>query len=431
MIYMLILKFAGTFGSGMLNFAIGLYILRQTGSALSMGIPMITGPVVALVLTPFVGFLVDTKNRRKIIITAQIATSLGLLLFAGLFKAMPQHYYPELIGLIIVLQVTDNFLSTALTASLVQLFDPEQLQQVNSLNQSVQSLAVFLAPIIGAVIYTWVPIDTFALLEIIFELLALWAVLRLRFDLTEISVPENGPVVIDAMENTARNQVTSDSALLEKESVWSNFSAGFKYMRSQKLLLALMIFTPSINFIFGAVNVGQPFLLVEVLKINDQQYGLTESGFALGMFFGGLLLSRLVLKSHPIKVSVRNIILLSVILVLTGVPALFNWTNYANTIFFFLLNLANGVILVFINTPTYTFMQKQVPVQMQGRIFSLVGTISMILMPLGTLVFGFLFDHFATSPIFINSGLVLLVFSNLFLIILQRKKLLIEDVEKK
>lgn len=40
---MLVLKFAGTFGSSMLSFAIGLYILHRTGSALSMGVTMITG----------------------------------------------------------------------------------------------------------------------------------------------------------------------------------------------------------------------------------------------------------------------------------------------------------------------------------------------------------------------------------------------------
>ncbi|WP_125607217.1 hypothetical protein [Lapidilactobacillus bayanensis] len=48
---MLLLRFSGTFGSGMLDFAIGLYILKQTGSALSMGISLITGPLVSLVLT--------------------------------------------------------------------------------------------------------------------------------------------------------------------------------------------------------------------------------------------------------------------------------------------------------------------------------------------------------------------------------------------
>ncbi|MFT8703425.1 MAG: hypothetical protein ABF750_05940 [Oenococcus oeni] len=49
----LIAKFFGTFGSEMLSFAIGLYILRRTGSALGMGISLVTGPIVSLfVLRP-------------------------------------------------------------------------------------------------------------------------------------------------------------------------------------------------------------------------------------------------------------------------------------------------------------------------------------------------------------------------------------------
>lgn len=181
MAILMVVKFAGNFGSAMLSFAIGLYVLKRTGSALGMGFTMITGPVLSLVLTPVVGYVVDTWHHRPIMVAAQVTTSLGLLGFFFAFRAAPQAYFPEVIGLLIVLQITDNFLSTALSASLVQLFADAQLQAVNSYNQSIQSLASFLAPIVGAVVYTLVSIGSFALIEIGFELVALVGILAFKF----------------------------------------------------------------------------------------------------------------------------------------------------------------------------------------------------------------------------------------------------------
>ncbi|WP_412989299.1 MFS transporter [Pediococcus siamensis] len=403
---LLIIKFAGTFGSGMLSFAIGLYILHRTGSALSMGVSLITGPLVSLVLTPFVGYVVDNFNHRFIMIIAQIATSFGLLLFGFSFQLWPAQYYPELIVLMIVLQITDNFLSTTLTASLVQLFKNEELQRVNSLNQSMSSLAAFLAPIIGALVYTLVAINVFAYIEIGFEVIALFTIAGLRF------------------KPTIQPDVTPETTAKPAETVWQNFRTGLQYLNHQSLLRILVISAATINFFFSALNVGEPYLLVTTLKLSNAQYGLTDSGFAVGMFVGGILLSLITLKRHPVIISYLGIIALSVIIILAGVPEILGLSADLNAIYFILLNMLNGITLVVINTPLNTFMQQLIPQNMQGRIFSLQSTISMLLMPLGTLVFGYLFDQLSALTIFAVTGCLLIAWIFIIILILTKQKLL-------
>lgn len=61
---------------------------------------------------------------------------------------------------------------------------------------------------------------------------------------------------------------------------------------------------------------------------------------------------------------------------------------------------------------------------MQGRIFSLTSTISMLLIPLGTIVFGFLFDHLSALPIFAITGILLIIFTTSVVLTLSRQKLL-------
>ncbi|WP_203663079.1 MFS transporter [Lacticaseibacillus sp. 53-4] len=390
-IKMLVLKFAGTFGSSMLSFAIGLYILHRTGSALSMGVTMITGPIVSLILTPFVGYVVDTMNHRRIMITAQVTTSIALVLFGFGFRLWPAQYYPEMIALIIALQVTDNFLSTTLTASLVQLFAPDELQRVNSLNQSIASLALFLAPLMGAMLYTLVSIDTFAFIEVLFELTALVAIFLLKFQPFAAQTPAQAAEV--------------------QESVWQNFKTGFAYLKSQQLIFILTVSSAFLNFLFAAVNVGLPYLLIQTMKMTNNQYGFVDSGFAIGMFGGGILLSMLKMRSHPIKFSFFNIILLAILFTFTGLPAVLRWTGLLSTGYFWIQNIVNGVLIVLINTPINTFMQQVIPHHLQGRVFSLDGTISQMLAPLGTLMFGVLFDHLAAPLLFGVTGIVLIIFT--------------------
>lgn len=418
MIKMLIIKFAGTFGSGMLSFAIGLYILHRTGSALGMGVSMITGPIVSLVLTPFVGYVVDTMNHRKIMMIAQSATSLGLIAFGLVFHAWPQQYYVELIALIVLLQVTDNFLSTTLTASLIQLFEGDELQQVNSLNQSITSLASFLAPIIGALVYTVVAIDTFAYIEVIFEVAALVGIMLLKYD--QVAATDT---TTDA-EAVAVETEHEAGAVQAAESVWQNFREGFNYLRHQKLMLLMSFSSAGINVFFAALNVGEPFLLVTTLKLTNAQYGITDSAFAVGMFLGGIVLSLINLKQHPIKVSYFFIGILSALLFVLGIPELTGWANGVNTIYYALMNGLFGVVLVFVNTPIASMMQQIIPQNMQGRMFSLSGTLSMMMMPLGTLIYGSVFDHTRAFPVFVVSGVLLLILTIGMVLTISRKHLL-------
>lgn len=402
---MLILRFAGIFGSSMLSFAIGLYILQETGSALSMGISLVTGPLVSLILTPFVGYIVDNKNHKKIMLLCQFTISVALALFALIFQLFPEHYYIELIFLIIVLQITDNFFGTTIMASLVELFPEEKLQQVNSLTQSVSSVSTFLAPIMGSIIYSFISLGSFALLEIIFELVAFGMILGLKFN-----------PVIEEMGEKENNEVQG--------SIWENFREGFSYIRKEKLILIMMLTGSVINFFFAAINVGLPFVLVNVLHFSNSQYGLTESAFALGMFIGGIILSKITLKRHPMAISYLNLLVVALLLIAMSWPLLFSTTLVGQTVYFFFLNSFLGIALVFVNTPINTFMQQVIPGKIQGRIFSLSMTLSMILMPMGTLFYGMLFDLLSPILIFIVSGIIIFIVTLSFYTFVKRKNLL-------
>lgn len=366
----------------MLSFAIGLDVLHRTGSALSMGITLIVGPLVAFCVLPVVGYMVDTWPRKAVMATAQLVTILALILFAATLELWPAAYFPTLIALIVILEVTDNFLSTALQASLSQLVAPDVLLHVNSLNQTMSSLAEFLAPILGALLYTWLALDRFAYIEVVFEAVALLAILALRFH--------------------------GEAPKHESESMMQNFVAGLKYLAGHRLILVLSVAAALLNFFFALINIGPAYLLIHTLGLSNTQYGLTDSAYAVGMMVGGVLLSRWQLKEHPVLFSFHSLAVFAILLGSMGVPVLLGLSNGVNTVLFMGIDFLIGVLLVCINTPWDTFVQQIVPEQMQGRVFAVDGMLSTILMPIGTLVFGWLLDGLPIVAIFAATGAVLL-----------------------
>ena len=80
---LIVSNLAGTLGSAILTFVIGLIILKHSDSALYFGLSQAVGPVVSLLLLPFTGSLVDKYNKQHIIVWAQGLSILALGLFAG------------------------------------------------------------------------------------------------------------------------------------------------------------------------------------------------------------------------------------------------------------------------------------------------------------------------------------------------------------
>ncbi|STY43475.1 H+ Antiporter protein [Listeria grayi] len=68
----------GNLGSSILTFIIGLLILKSTDSAIQFGISQVIGPLVALLLLPFTGSMIDKFDKKKVLIAAQFL-SIGSL----------------------------------------------------------------------------------------------------------------------------------------------------------------------------------------------------------------------------------------------------------------------------------------------------------------------------------------------------------------
>src|SRR5512136_1915594 len=73
-------QLVSTMGSALTSLAASIYVFRETGSALSVGLMLMATAAPSLLVGLFAGVFVDRYDRRKIMITADILRAILILL---------------------------------------------------------------------------------------------------------------------------------------------------------------------------------------------------------------------------------------------------------------------------------------------------------------------------------------------------------------
>ncbi|WHY00080.1 MFS transporter [Neobacillus sp. DY30] len=380
-------KLISSFGSQVYSFAISFYILQATGSAKSFALNLICNVLPRTLAAPFAGYIIDKYPRKRIAIISQIATTLAIggLLFVSVTSGL------SLTAIYIttcLLSLTSMFSSVAFTSSITGLVDEARIQKAMSLNQMSISFAAIASPAVGGLLYGVISMPLFLILYLAASTVAI--VLEATMNFTLFSGPK---------ENNMKKT---------QETMWQGMKAGVSYLKLQPLLMTIIWIALLVNFLFSAYQVGYSFILIEKLKMLSHHFGLTEGAFAVGMLLLSIYLSIRREIRFPLLVSKGGIIIMGIIMGGATLPLLFSLPYNVMFGYYIILQLGLGACIVFVNTPTQVMMQKQIADEFKGRVFSLVETVAMALMPLGMVLYGFLYDVFpAQWVLLLSSGIFL------------------------
>ncbi|HDX9580063.1 TPA: MFS transporter [Bacillus pseudomycoides] len=383
-VLMMIGKLSSILGANIYTFAMGLYVLKTTGSGMGFAITLVCGSVPRLICGPIAGAAADRINRKKLAVGADIlsafimftmfllSTSFGLsLIFIYVSAAL--------------LSICASFFSIALTSSIPSLVDTTRIQKANSLNQTATSLATILGPVIGGLVYGLFSIKFFFLLNgITFALAALVEVFMV-FDLYKTNKTE------------------------EKSHFLTSIKEGFIYVKEQSDIFSMLKLSLWINFFFCAVTVSLPYIIVRKLALSSQQFGAIEGMFAVGMLIASIILSVRAEATNKFQTIRRNLFILSALLFCIALPMFLTLSNTMIFIYYIILMILFGVNLIAINVPMQVYVQKTTAPEYLGRVFGLIETIATAIVPLGTLLYGVLLDYIPASTVILISTLGLFV----------------------
>lgn len=381
----------GSLGSSILSFIIGLLILKETDSALYFGISQMIGPIVALILLPITGSIVDKYNRKHIIIYAQLFSIVSLIVYAifvGVGNIMVTYV------LLICLRVADQFLTTAFSASVIQIVSEEDVQKLRSYQQSLTSIVTVFAPIVGAIMFDLISIVSLVLMEVVLELITILIVMFIHFKDITVSESEGS-----------------------KDTIFEMFKEGLQFIRKSKQLVFAITFAMLVNLMFGAISVGIPYILINVFQFPNIVYGTIETLLSVGMILCGIMLSTRQEIKYPLFTMWKMIGVIGILISLLGNVLVLSYGNTFNMIFMGIFALLLGIFITWTNVPVSIWMTKEIPPQYQGRVFNLLGTGSQLLMPLGIFVFSILFEVYDSAIIFLGSGIGIILITVLYPIV--------------
>ena len=387
MIKLIMTTITGNFGSSILSFIIGLLILKKTESALNFGISQVIGPLVALVLLPFVGSVIDKYNKKIVIVIAQLFSIVSLILYALSLNSNAETNLINTYMLLICLKVADQFLNNAFSSSVKRVVCEEYIQKVKSFQQIASSGVYIISPILAVFLLTKLKLIHFVLLEAVIEFITILIVLFINFNLIKTEESDNN----------------------EEKKVLKMFVEGIRYIRDKKVLVFIIFFAMFINFLFASVSVGLPYVLINEIKISDYLYGIINATFPVAIIVSSIILSMMDDIESPLEFSFKWLRGTAGVLLFLGIALLFKLSIFSYFIIFMIFAFGVNFIANFINTPVMVWFTKAVPLEYQGRVFSILGTGCQLLMPLGILFYSFLFDKFKSGYIFIFSGIALMM----------------------
>ena len=382
--------FVGNATSEFFSFALGLYILKTTGSSLLFSIIAFVGPAAQTLLTPLIGYLVDRFPHKGVALSAQITSVIVMAIFVFNIKTALQLPALSIILLVTLLNVCDGFQSTAYKASSNQMVMAEDLQKLVSLEQLGSTITTLAAPILGGVLYSYLSLRIFSLIELVGETIVLLFIMALRFRYFALKT---------------QSEKKSD------DSIWQSFKQGLTYITTSTILRPLLLFIVIMDLAFSSISIGLPYITVKVLNVSNTQYGMIQAAISFGMILGSLLLSlsNTITQKLP-KISNIGLTFCTLLAALSLIS--FNIFSVSISVALYIIILAFvGLILIVINIPFATFIRKNTPENLQGRVNITVNATANLSISVGVLLFGFLFGKFQPTIIFAVVTVILFTIS--------------------
>lgn len=383
----LISKLMGSLGGSIYAFGMSMFILSMTGSALNFATNMLLSILPRTVLAPFAGVIIDRVPRKLLVVGGQLGIVLtisALLTYSFVFDLSVTAIYAATF----FMNIFATFSGGAISASVMNLVDEGRLQKAMSFNQMAYSMSGIGGPVVGGLLFGFTTMETFIIIYLISQIIVLILESTMDFNLYKKPV-EQKPA--------------------EKQSMMESFKEGMAYIKTKPLLMALLGSTFALNFFFTALSIGGDFTLLTLLHLSTKQIGITEAALAVGLIVASIYFASAKSVKKPLLLSKNSILGMSMLVMLMALPLFLSMSTTGNFIYYIVLMFVFGVMNVMTNMPIGVLFQKSIDDEYKGRVLSILEAMSMSLMPIATIIYGFLFDVLPAEMLFIVSGLCLIV----------------------
>lgn len=364
-------QLASMIGSGLIGFALAVWIFEQTGQATPFALTGLFAILPRVLLSPVAGALTDRWNRKKIMLISDslsgvVTLATAILLLTGRMEVWTV-YLISFMGSIFA-----SFQQPAYTASIVMLVPKKQLTRANSMVQMGQAIETILTPLLAGILFTTVGMQVIILIDVVTYFIAI-----LTLVIVHIPQPERQADELDG-----------------KLSVYKDVVFGWRYLAERRGLLGLLFYFAVVNF---TANISSATIGPLVLSFGSAtSLGAAQTVMGVGMLAGSILMS---IWGGPKKRMIHAVIgfiaLASIGFWVAGLQPSLAYISAGLFILMFFIPFSTG--------PSSAIFSKKVAPEVQGRVFATRSMISLSMMPLAYILSGVLADQ-VFNPWLVEGG---------------------------
>lgn len=365
-------------GSSIAQFAVVWWITLETASTLYLSLAAFVGFVPIVVLGFFTGVVADRFNRKAIIAIADSAQAL-ITVFMIVSFVVGWASITVVLLLIFLRGVCQAFHMPTVGAIIPSMVPLDRLSRINSLGYVFNGAVYMAGPVIAAIMLAFLSIEQILWVDPATFLVAIAILLLIRI-----------PSVRQGLKTTFRQ----------------DFSQGLGLIRRGRGLLTLIFLATALNFLIMPLSTLLPYFVRFDHFGGAGDLALVEAVLQGGMLAGGFLMLMLGGFKRKIRAFVAAcIIVFAGYAVVSFTPTGWIWFMAAATL---ILSLP----LPAANISVSTIIQMVIPLEFQGRVTAVIGSLASLASPVGMIMAGVLASYVGTASLFLGcavAGILVLV----------------------
>lgn len=347
----------GTFfmsaGQWIQQVTLGWLIYDMTGSAILVGMLNGVRLLPFLVLTPVAGVAADRWNRRRLLLNTQVVLLITAFVM-GVLVVTEQSQVWHLFIFTLITGMAWSFNSPVRQALVPSVVPPSDLTNAVALNATVFHFTKMIAPMLGGFLIVWFGSGGNFFIQ---------------------SATYAGVFASIYMMQTRSHPVAKRSS-----SVFGDLAEGLKYVRSNRLILGLVLVSLVSRIFAMPYQALMPIFQKDVFRIGAEGLGMLMAAPGIGAVLATLSLTFLANRLHY-----RGLILIGALFLLGVSLILFSLTDSLLPAMLTLVGV--GCFQIFFANLSMVILQMLVPNELRGRVLSLY-LLDHGLTPVGALLAG-------------------------------------------
>lgn len=336
------------------SYGLNWFLVQLTGKTELLGLVNGVSAIVLIVSNIIAGPIADSKNRKAIMMIADLLSAVVCIL-SGLLVSNPIKHTGLLILVSSVLNVSLSFNSPAAKAIVPEVLLHDKIEAFNSIQNTLSSLIKIGGPLLGAVLANHSNnFKEFLFINGITFLVSSGLTLFVRYRVT-VQPDKKATIIADLLN-------------------------GLRYVKQEVTIFNLIVLVMLINFFVEGFMLLLPYIVKTGLNGGNSQYSFILSLTAVGGVIGGIILSASKKNGKKEIKFKTDIIILGVAFFVVGLLK-----NYPALI---ALAVINGYIETQFNAKAFTLIQLSAKREFLGRVFSVLFVACSLLTPIADFIFG-------------------------------------------